>query len=466
MVNANYIGIRQVELIHINPGIKRILKQTLAVEREATAFLCDVAFNHWKELESLNQRDLLLYMEKLVHKTKANPEPLYPDFDKKFKKFPSYLRRAAIMAATGAVSSYQTRLADYDCRKHDAMSNGRKFKEQPPKFAASNTSLSLYKGVMFQQTESVVKIKVYIRNTWDWITVAIDQRDYKDLQQVSAKARTVCCPSIVYKYHKFYLAFPIEYIGCKFPDTTLDKQSVLAVDLGINHGAVCSVMNCKGQVSARAFDPFKRERNSLDRYLQLIRDVQKRSGVNQSISRVYQKLEGIKDNYTKQLAHWIVEQAKKHGVYGIVIEHLGKMKAKGSRKDRIHHWCKKRLISLLKGMAFRSGIRVFEINPRNTSKLAFDGSGEVVRDKDNFSQCTFATGKRYACDLSASYNIGARYFLRALEKSMLSETWGQLKAKVPELSMRTQCTMATLWKVSTLVDFSLLFPQETLSNVA
>ena len=74
-------------------------------------------------------------------------------------------------------------------------------------------------------------------------------------------------------------------------------------------------------------------------------------------------------------------------------------------------------------MALRAHIRVFLINPRNTSALAYDGSGKVTRDMSDFSKCTFQTGKRYDCDLSASYNIAARYFLRAMEKSMSSEAW-------------------------------------------
>ena len=99
---------------------------------------------------------------------------------------------------------------------------------------------------------------------------------------------------------------------------------------------------------------------------------------------------------------------------------------------------------MAKGMLLRNGIRVFLINPKNTSALAFDGSGKVSRDNNNFSLCTFTSGKRYHCDLNASYNIGARYFLRTLEKSMPETVWSELKAKVPEFPSRTNYTLATL----------------------
>lgn len=161
-----------------------------------------------------------------------------------------------------------------------------------------------------------------------------------------------------------------------------------------------------------------------------------------------------------------MKQALEHGAYGIVLEHLGKMKGCGRKKDRIHHWCKARIYEYVKGIAFRYGIRVFRINPKNTSKLAYDGSGEVKRDKNDFSLCTFASGKRYACDLSASYNIGARYFLRAIQNAMSVEAWEQLKAEVPEFATRTRWTMSTLWKVSSILESGSPRKQEALPDVA
>ena len=91
-----------------------------------------------------------------------------------------------------------------------------------------------------------------------------------------------------------------------------------------------------------------------------------------------------------------------------------------------------------------NGIRYAMINPKNTSALAFDGSGFVKRDNDNYSLCTFNTGKRYHSDLNASYNIAARYFIREYKKSISEMKWLDLQAKVPALSKRTTCTFATM----------------------
>lgn len=448
MAESKHISIRQAELNYMNPGTVRVLKSTVTVFRAVQEYLSSVVLEHWDDLAPLSSQKRLTCVEKLIHKTKDNPEPAYPDFDEKFYKLPSYIRRAAVNAVTGAVSSYKTRLADYESRKHAAMSNGKRFREKPPKFQSSMANLTLYKKEVFRQEGNCVFIKVFIRNTWDWIEVGIAGRDRKDLDKAIGSAAKVMNPSLVYKNHKFYLVFPLCYGCAGFPDTPLEDRTMLGVDLGINHGAVCSVIDFKGKVSFRAFDPFHRERSTIDAILRRIRYKQRKSGMDQKLSALYQKLSGVKENYVKQLARWIINLARENHVYGIVLERLSRMKARGSRKDRIHHWCKCRIRDYVRGLAFRYGIRVFQINPRNTSRLAFDGSGDVKRDEHNFSQCTFASGKQYHCDLGASYNIGARYFLRALEKSMSSEAWERLKAEVPELAMRTGCTLSTLWRIA------------------
>ena len=98
-----------------------------------------------------------------------------------------------------------------------------------------------------------------------------------------------------------------------------------------------------------------------------------------------------------------------------------------------------------------SGIRVTYIFAPGTSKYAFDGSGLVERDKNNYSMCTFATGKRYNCDLSASYNIGARFFIRVLLKTMPAKVRLQAEAKVPSARTRTTCTLSTLISLCTVL---------------
>ena len=88
---------------------------------------------------------------------------------------------------------------------------------------------------------------------------------------------------------------------------------------------------------------------------------------------------------------------------------------------------------------------------RKDLTMAFDGSGVVLRGKDanlgTYELCKFSNGKIYNCDLSASYNIGARYFIREIQKSVSVKVWSDIVAKVPECQKRTQCTYNTLVEI-------------------
>ncbi|WP_368043357.1 adenine deaminase C-terminal domain-containing protein [uncultured Sutterella sp.] len=133
-------------------------------------------------------------------------------------------------------------------------------------------------------------------------------------------------------------------------------------------------------------------------------------------------------------------------------EALGESKRcqQGHRRQdgRLHHWRAKYVQQIVEHQAHRCGTRIRRVCSWNTSKLAFDGTGDVTRDTDNYSMCTFQTGKRYSCDLSASYNIGARYFLREYEKSISATRWRCIAAKVPSCAKRITRTLDTLIRVN------------------
>ncbi len=88
-------------------------------------------------------------------------------------------------------------------------------------------------------------------------------------------------------------------------------------------------------------------------------------------------------------------------------------------------------------------MRCSTVSPKNTSALAFDGSGKVKRNSKK-DICIFTSGKVYHSDLNASYNIGARYFVRETLKTFSEKRRSAVLAKVPELQTRTRCTLASL----------------------
>lgn len=440
-----HYSVRQVELNHVTPGLRRAAKDTFGIFRDAVKMLCDVALKEWDSLETLDAQGQLTRMEELVHTTK-NHQAVYPDFDREFYKFPSYYRRSAIHAACGQVSSYLSRMSLYRQKKQDAVSSGRQFREKAPALNFETDSFpSMYHGQMYHLEGTAVRIKLFIRNTWDWVEVSMPARDRRSLDDALASGGKLNSPKFLIRNKKLYLQFPVSFPRAGSPETAVRAQTVLGVDLGINRGAVCSVVDVSGTVRGRCRDPFSSERDRISHMLCRLKKISSRSGKGQSLSAFYTKLDGRKTDYVRKLARWIVDCAVMHDVYGIVLERLGRMRGHGRKKDRIHHWCRRKILSLVRGMALRCGIRVFEINPRDTSALAYDGSGRVSRDMDNFSMCTFASGKRYDCDLNASYNIAARYFVRAIRKTMPETEWSQCVAKVPALAFGTGCTLSTLW---------------------
>ena len=85
------------------------IRQTLDVYRSAVSYLVEIYAQVWEELEGiLEAKKRFNEAEHLIHTTKKNQARF--DFDIRFQKMPSYLRRAAIQHALGSVSSYKTRL--------------------------------------------------------------------------------------------------------------------------------------------------------------------------------------------------------------------------------------------------------------------------------------------------------------------------------------------------------------------
>ena len=155
----------------------------------------------------------------------------------------------------------------------------------------------------------------------------------------------------------------------------------------------------------------------------------------------------------------IVAFAKDNGCTTIVLEYLdtnGKKKGSKKMKQKISLWRHKDINKKVERMAHRQGLHYSRVCARNTSKLAFDGSGKVLRgykvsNDTPYDICKFTSGKIYNCDLNASYNIGARYFIRKISSKLKSidvSLWSLVEANVPSLRARMLCTLDTLIKIN------------------
>ena len=194
----------------------------------------------------------------------------------------------------------------------------------------------------------------------------------------------------------------------------------------------------------RKFIDFPSEKDRMYRVLGRIRRFQREHESVQTKSRwAYAKRLNIE--LGRKIAGAVTKYAKEKHADVIVFEHLEtKGKISGRKKQKLHLWKKRDIQKRCEHQAHRNGMRISRICAWNTSRLAYDGTGTVARDPKNHSLCVFQTGKRYNCDLSASYNIGARYFIRELLKPLPVTERSLLEAKVPAVKRRTSCVYADL----------------------
>ena len=418
-------------------GHKKVFKTTVGLYRQAVDFLIGVCLNEWGDIAQIERStDRTMFVERLVHKTKDRPFVKY-DFDSPFYKFPSYLRRAAIAEAIGDVSSYKSNYANWTVEK-----NGN----PPTKPKAGYTFPCLYKGDCFVRIDNyTVQIKVFVRNTWDWITTKLHKGDVDYILRHCAM-RKALSPTLRRRGKEWFLDFSFQE-KVDLSDTEALERRIVAVDLGVNTPATISVMQADGTILDRKFYKLSKEQDSLLHALNRIKKAQQNHCL--STPRLWARVKGINKDISVKTAQYIVNTAVLYDADIIVFEHLNvRGKKKGSKKQRLHHWRSQEVQRIVTDKAHRLGICISHINPYGTSRYAYDGSGQVLRGKEadlpTYELCKFHSGKTYNCDLSASYNIGARYFIREILKSLTAKSRLQVEAKVPALCKRSTCTLADL----------------------
>ena len=421
-----------VKIKHYNS----IFKETVAIYRHAVNYILNVCLENWKEISSLEGRNKLVYVERLIHATKDNPAPAY-GFDSKFYKMPCYIRRSAINEAIGKVSSYTSNLDNWNKNPVD---------KKPSYPKAGYTFPFMYRKDMYNQIgDYTAQVKVYTRNTWDWINIDLRKSDM-DYIAKHCHDRKQCAPTLQKRGHEWFLDFPFEE-KCTLNDTSVFNRTIVAVDLGINTAATVSIMQSDGTILGRHFCKLPEETDRLMHSVNRVKKAQQNG--NHKTPRLWAKVKGINHDISVKTAKFIIKTAVSYNADVIVFEHLDKTgRVRGSKKQRIKLWRSQEVQSIVANRAHRLGMRISRICAWGTSALAYDGSGRGLRGKDagfnTFEICKFSNGKVYNCDLSASYNIGARYFIREILKSLDENSRLRIEAKIPQCSKRSTCTFSTL----------------------
>ncbi|MDR5899994.1 transposase [Halomonas vilamensis] len=421
------------------------LAETLALYRRFVRDLMTVAYAHWPAVGIYQENEVISVVEGLMHPTKDRPVVRYDYFPRRYYKFPSYLRRVAIMDAVGQVRSFVTR--------YDAWQRGeRKHPHaKPPRLTASTQTFpSLYKNqcIKLNDDATYAWVKVRHRNDWIWMGFRLKGKCRFRGKGVAKS------PLLTFNGRQWKLSLPEQYHPPKPAKDVPDR--VLAVDVGINTAATWAVVDAQGTVHARGFIS-RTDKDREYRLMNRIRQAARKQARHGSrlppgfCARDHQRLTHLADHQAHQLSRHLVDLAVDHHCHAIVAEDLKGWRPKAGKKRtpmkaRFHRWFHRMLVRRIESKAAEVGLRSALVYARGTSRQAFDGSGPVKRDAANYSQCTFQSGKRYHADLNAAYNIAARghVYYQGRQRKPTARAGSPKSTGTP----RTPVTLSTLWSQS------------------
>ena len=431
-----------------SPDVQHDVARTIAFYRMAVRALSTVIQTHWPEIAAASSK--CFAVESLFHPTAKRPVAKYALLSRKLGKMPSYLRRAAIEAAYGAVSSY---LSNYGNWLNDT---GRDRGSHPPRLGISNVNPPLYGGNM-----------ILIAPDWRSVQIKLLGADrqwaFSNPMKVQgrakrANAKKVLCPSLNLKGKKVSLSCPVEVKRISItPEIKIDR--VCSVDVGINTAAVAVVVDTAGTVIARKFVSCGRHNDQRDALQTQIASKQQDShgGPGKRLGpgfcrTLYRRIAGISLEAARTMATELIDFAVAHGARALVLENLKGWKPKGrskGQKKRFHRFQHRALVKYLGFKCEELGIRVVNIFARGTSYFAYDGSGPLQRDKANAALATFSNGRRYNADLNAANNIAARGLalllkIREVQGAADTDSAGRTGQNSGR-SSRTPIVLADIW---------------------
>lgn len=412
----------EAHAVATSPEVRADVARSIDAYRRAVRALSGVILVHWPDLSHAKSK--CQAVESLFHVTAKRPVVRYAVLDRMLGKMPSYLRRAAIEHAYGAVASFMSNYSNW----LDGSIGGkaRAIGARPPRLGFSNVFPPLYGGnmVLFggkaRDDRRIVQVKLLGSDgQWRFSAAMALKGRFKRLAPIVLKPDL--CPTLTQRGAKVWLACPVDvwppkYITNKsFADGAPESSRVCSVDVGINTAATAAIVDSTGTVIARKFLTCGRHNDRRDALAAVIADKQSLSGSLKKKGRhcvaLHRRIAGYSLDAARSLASEIASFAAAHGVKAFVIEDLKGWRPKGpsrAMRKRFHRFQHRALVHALAHKAQELGARLLEVFARGTSRWAYDGSGKVTRSKENAQLATFASGKKYNADLNGALNIAAR----------------------------------------------------------
>jgi hypothetical protein len=378
-------------------------------------------------------------MTEVTRVRRASSKAKYKSFDEKFPNMPSYTRRAVVADALGIVSSYISNHKNWEALKPAERG------EEPTLGFPEYYELTFYKQERNLKLidKGIIEVKLFDGKTWDWHCFGIKNADARFISMLS-NTRKILSPTIEKTRKGYRVRFSFSENKDLVQDDNPLSYRILAIDLGINAAATWCVMESDGTVHAKGVMHLSCEE---DRLYHLMNRKRMYQAAGKKSRSIYRMVDAANKSLAVEMCREIMKVATLYNVDCIVFEHLDRPeKIKGRRyRERIHMWRSIDVQKRVELQAHRCGMRISRVCAWGTSKLAFDGSGTVIRGKNaglsTYSLCRFQNGKVYNCDLSAAQNIGARFFLREYAKF----------EDAPEMPKTPQRTYSTLVSVVSIL---------------
>jgi len=412
------------------PGISDWFADTRALFNQVAQFYFQVIQAH-PELLALPNKAALTALEKLTHKTKANPDPAHP-LEQVSANIPACFRRAAINAALGAARSFHANLERWRRRKEKAAARGKQFRERPPvPPRVWARSVTFYAGMWKEWQPGRIVLKLWDGRTWRWVRFRISGRELPEGWQAKS-------PQVVRRGRRWWLHVPVEK---RFPQPTRLEEQVqsnlglrlCAVDLNTNDVlAACVILKADGTAVASRFVRGGRKLHGRrKRLLGMVARNRSRTGIiaegEQDNAALWRKIRALDENEAHRVSRRIVEFALAQGARVIVFEHLGAFRpAKGrySRRanERRSYWLRGRIVRYTRYKAREEGLLVSRVNPADTSRLCARCGEELSRysaGQEPGVYCLGAPlvhcpscGMKGNAERNAALNIGRKLFAR------------------------------------------------------
>ena len=135
-----------------------------------------------------------------------------------------------------------------------------------------------------------------------------------------------------------------------------------------------------GTVTGQRFINHPVEKDRMHGLLNTIKKAQQNG--NYKTPRLWRLANNYNEAIAVKTAVEIVKFAMESKADVIAFEHLNMKKKKRSNKQKLSLWRKRDIQHRVEALASRNGIRVSYVCAVNTSRLAYDGSGKVIRGKD------------------------------------------------------------------------------------